>query len=176
MSTLVTRSVSVTDMHIKAVLGGAIFRKVFLRGSLAGLATLFLPFGCAPAPSDSPPLNIKLYQAWELQPGDSLGDRRILGGLGDISIALDGNNVYAPFDGRTQLDQRRCLIFSSPDVPAYLFRLCGLKDARPGTVNQGDTIGSGTLLQFATLRKQPNGTWAIVEPAKAILERTLKKS
>ncbi|MBW4694795.1 MAG: hypothetical protein KME27_23855 [Lyngbya sp. HA4199-MV5] len=163
-------------MGIKAVLPEAIFKRVLFRGAIASILTLSLPFGCARAPSTAPTLDIKLYQAWELQPGDVLGDRRILGGLGDISIALDGNSVYAPFDGRTQIDQRRCLIFSSPDVPAYLFRLCGLKDARPSMVNQGDTIGSGTLLQFATLRKQPNGTWAIVEPAKAILERTLKKS
>ncbi|MBW4471781.1 MAG: hypothetical protein KME45_15425 [Stenomitos rutilans HA7619-LM2] len=163
-------------MRIHLILRGARLRGAVLKGTIAGIALLLLPFGCARAPSNSSTLNIKLYQTWELQPGDVLGDRRILGGLGDISIALNGNSVYAPFDGRTQLDQHQCLIFSSPDVPAYLFRLCGLKDARPRIVNQGDAIGSGTLLQFATLRKQPNGTWAIVEPAKAILERTLKKS
>lgn len=157
-------SVSVTRMRIKAAFGGAI----------AGIISL-VPLGCARAPSNDPAPDIKLYQTWELQPGDTLGDRRVLGGLGDISISLDGNSVYAPFDGRTQIDQHRCLIFSSPDVPAYLFRLCGLNAMHSGTVNQGDAIGSGNLLQFAALRKQPNGTWAIVEPAKAILERTLKK-
>lgn len=149
---------------------------VLLKGAIVGIIMLGLPAGCNRAPGDTSTLNIKLYQSWELQPGDTLGDRRILGGLGDISISLDGNNVYAPFDGRTQMDQHRCLIFSSPDVPAYLFRLCGLQDVHPGLVNQGDAIGRGDLLQFATLRKQPNGTWAIVEPAKAILERTLKKT
>jgi hypothetical protein len=161
-------SASVTNMRIRAASGGAI----------AGIATLvsFLPLGCARAPNADPAPAIKLYQTWELQPGDTLGDRRVLGGLGDISIALDGNSVYAPFDGRTQIDQHHCLIFSSPDVPAYLFRLCGLSDLRSSTVSQGDTIGNGNLLQFAALRKQPNGTWAIVEPAKAILERTLKKT
>ncbi|XGW00049.1 MAG: hypothetical protein ACAF41_14080 [Leptolyngbya sp. BL-A-14] len=151
-------------------------RGVLLKGAIVAMVLLGLPVGCNRAPDDTPTLNIKLYQSWELQPGDTLGDRRILGGLGDISISLEGNNVYAPFDGRTQIDQHRCLIFSSPDVPAYLFRLCGLQDMHPGTVNQGDAIGRGNLLQFATLRKQPNGTWAIVEPAKAILERTLKKT
>lgn len=168
-------------MHIQAVFGAAAFRRwllsrTLLRGAIASSVMLLLPFGCARTPSTAPPINIKLYQTWELQPGDVLGGRRILGGLGDISISLDGNSVYAPFDGRTQMDQHRCLIFSSPDVPAYLFRLCGLQEMHPGTVNQGDAIGNGNLLQFATLRKQPNGTWAIVEPAKAILERTLKKS
>ncbi len=61
-------------------------------------------------------------------------------------------------------------------MPAYLFRLCGLSDPRLGEVNQGDALGTARQLEFAALRKQPNGTWAIVEPAKAILERTLRKS
>ncbi|MBW4692419.1 MAG: hypothetical protein KME27_11705 [Lyngbya sp. HA4199-MV5] len=139
------------------------------------LVATLLPIGCTKAPSPESPLNIKLYQSWELQPGDKIADRAVLGGLGDIAIALDGNQVYAPFDGLAQLDNRRCLIFSSPDVPAYLFRLCGLKEPRLGDVKQGEAIGKGDLLLFAALRKQPNGTWAIVEPAKAILERLLKK-
>lgn len=140
------------------------------------LLTTLLPVGCAKTPSPESPLNIKLYQSWELQPDDTIADRKVLGGLGDISIALDGNQVYAPFDGRVQLDNRRCLIFSSPDVPAYLFRLCGLKEPRVGEVSQGEAIGKGDLLLFAALRKQANGTWAIVEPAKTILERMLKKT
>ncbi len=140
------------------------------------VVTLLLPLGCAKPPSEDAPLKIKLYQNWELQPGDTIADRTVLGGLGDIAVALDGNQVYAPFEGRTQLDNHRCLIFSSPDVPAYLFRLCGLNKPRLGAVSQGETIGSGKLLLFAALRKQPNGTWAIVEPAKGILERTLKKT
>ncbi|UBF27264.1 hypothetical protein K9N68_04680 [Kovacikia minuta CCNUW1] len=136
---------------------------------------LLLPVGCTPSAEETAPLDIKLYQTWELQPGDIIGEREVVGGLGDISIALNGNSVYAPFDGKTQFDKRRCLIFSSPDVPAYLFRLCGIDQPRLGKVNQGDVIGKGRLLEFAALRKQPNGTWAIVEPAKAILERTLSQ-
>jgi hypothetical protein len=139
------------------------------------LATLLLLAACGAPPTPKPSLDIRLYQKWELQPGDTIAGRLVLGGLGDISIKLDGNNVYAPFDGTTQFDNRRCVIFSSPDVPAYLFRLCGLSDPRLGDLKQGDTIGSGDLLQFAALRKQPNGTWAIVEPARGILERTLAK-
>lgn len=141
---------------------------------IALLAILLLT-GCT-RPSDSePPLEIRLYQSWELQPGDTIAGRSVIGGLGDISIALDGNPVYAPFDGRAQRDTRNCVIFSSADVPAYLFRLCGLSDPSLGRLNQGDVIGRGTTLQFAALRKQPNGTWAIVEPSKRMLERTLKK-
>ncbi len=140
------------------------------------LAVFLLPGGCTLSNTPASTVDIKLYQSWELQPGDQVGGRSVLGGLGDISIALDGNSVYAPFNGQIQFDKRRCLIFSSPEVPAYLFRLCGLNNPRVGNVTQGDVIGSGRLLQFAALRKQPNGTWAIVEPAKAILERTLKQT
>lgn len=129
--------------------------------------------GCNPTPQVAQTVNIRLYQQWELQPGDQIAGRQVLGGLGDISIALNGGNVYAPFAGKTQLDQRRCVLFSSPQVPAYLFRLCGLSDPRLGGVTQGDIIGNGEILEFATLRKQPNGTWAIVEPAKSLLEKIL---
>lgn len=140
------------------------------------LAPALLGLGaCSKAPAP-PPLEVRLYQKWELQPGDEIAGRAVLGGLGDISIDLEGNAVYAPFAGRTQLDTRQCVIFSSPDVPAYLFRLCGLNQPRLGELKQGEAIGSGNLLYFAALRKQPNGTWAVVEPAKAILERTLTKS
>lgn len=140
------------------------------------LAPALLGLGaCSKAPAPAP-LEVRLYQKWELQPGDEIAGRAVLGGLGDIVIDLEGNTVYAPFTGRTQLDTRHCVIFSSPDVPAYLFRLCGLSQPHLGELKQGEAIGSGKFLYFAALRKQPNGTWAVVEPAKAILERTLTKS
>ncbi|MGI0490331.1 hypothetical protein ACN4EG_00855 [Alkalinema pantanalense CENA528] len=123
-----------------------------------------------------PIVDIKLYQNWELSPGDRVAGYEVTGGLGDISIALQGRSIYAPFNGDTQLDQRRCLYFDSPEVPSYKFRFCGIQSPKLGKVRQGETIGSGETLQFAALRKQPNGTWAIVEPSKTILEKTLKAS
>jgi hypothetical protein len=140
-----------------------------------GIATLLLPSGCSQTQKPEAPIDLKLYQSWELQPGDNVGGRQVLGGLGDISIALNGGNVYAPFNGKLRLERRGCIVFSSFDVPAYLFRFCGLSNPRLGMINQGEAIGKGRSLQFAALRKQPNGTWAIVEPTKAILERTLSK-
>ena len=128
------------------------------------------------APPPEPPLDIKLFQSWELQPGDSVRGYAVLGGLGDISIAVNGNSVYAPFSGTARRDTRSCLLFASPDVPAYLFRFCGLSNPRYGALEKGDAIGTATNLQFAALRKQADGTWAIVEPSKQILERTLTKS
>jgi hypothetical protein len=131
---------------------------------------------CTTSSQPEPIRTIQIQQTWELQPGDMVADHQIVGGLGDISIELHGDAVYAPFDGRVQPTTRNCILFSSPDVPAYLFRLCGLNHPHLGELQQGAAIGSGDYLHFATLRKQPEGTWIMVEPAKDILERLLKPS
>lgn len=143
----------------------------------AGLALMLLLFSACDRASQSPEtINLKLYQQWQLQPGDKIAGYPVVAGLGDISIELNGKSVYAPFEGQAQKDQRNCLIFSSPDVPAYLFRLCGISNPRLGDSKQGDSLGSGAVLHFATLRKQPDGTWAIVESSKPMIERVLTKS
>lgn len=130
--------------------------------------------GCSRTRSDSV-RTVPIQQNWELQPGKTIGGHRITGGLGDISLEMKGDRVYAPFDGELQPnDIEQCYIFSSPQLPAYLLRLCGLNWAQVGSVQQGDSLGAANYLQFATLRRQPDGTWAIVEPASDILERVLK--
>lgn len=139
------------------------------------LLTVFLA-SCDRPPSTEDTINLKLYQQWQLQPGDEINGFPVTGGLGDISISLNGKSVYAPFNGRAQRDPRSCLIFSSPDIPAYMFRLCGLNNPRFGRFNRGDLLGNSSTVQIATLRKQPDGTWAIVEPSKLILERFLTQS
>jgi hypothetical protein len=139
------------------------------------LLVLFALTACDRAANPDETINLKLYQQWQLQPGDKIAGYPVVSGLGDISIELNGKSVYAPFDGQTQKDQHNCLIFSSTDVPAYLFRLCGITQSRLGASSQGETIGSGAILHFATLRKQPDGTWAIVEPSKPVIERILTK-
>ena len=144
--------------------------------AIALLAVLLVAAtGCSRNSSDSV-RTVPIQQSWELQPGKMVGGHRIAGGLGDISIEMGGDRVYAPFDGELQPnDVEQCYIFSSPQLPAYLFRLCGLKSAQVGAMQQGDTLGSADYLQFATLRRQPDGKWAIVEPASDILERILKR-
>lgn len=128
------------------------------------------------APSPAEPLRtIQIQQTWQIQAGQMVGPYKIAASLGDITIALAGGKVYAPFDGRVQPTVQSCVLFSSPDVPAYLFRLCGLNRPRLGQVKQGDTIGSGDYLYFAALRKLPEGTWTIVEPSRTILEQLLKQ-
>jgi len=147
-----------------------------IKAAFGLLLAVVLLAGCDRGSNSNDTIDLKLYQKWQLQPGDSIGGYSVVSGLGDISIALNGKSVYSPFNGRSQKDPRNCLIFSSPDVPAYLFRLCGLSDLRLGQTNQGDALGNGSLVQVATLRKQPDGTWAIVEPSKPIIERILSKS
>lgn len=138
---------------------------------------MFLDSACSPKHSTEPPRTVQIQQVWQLQPGDTIGGHQVAAGLGDISIDLRGDSAYAPFGGRVQPlkpDVKNCVVFSSPEVPAYLFRLCGLQNLRLGEVAQGDVVGSGAYLHFATLRKQTDGTWAMVEPAHDILERILR--
>jgi len=120
------------------------------------------------------PRTIQIQQDWPLQPGRAIAGYDILGGMGDVSIDLSGATIYAPFDGETYLaDLPHCILFASPEVPAYLLRLCGLRRPHVGLLRQGDPIGSGSTLHFATLRKQPDGRWALVEPALSLVEQTL---
>lgn len=145
------------------------------RGILAVM--IFLNSACSAKYSTEPPRTIQIQQVWQLQPGDTIGGHQVASGLGDISIDLKGDSAYAPFSGRVQPlepDVKNCVVFSSPEIPAYLFRLCGLQNLTLGEVKQGDVIGSGAYLHFATLRKQTDGTWAMVEPAHDILERILR--
>ncbi|NJL88087.1 MAG: hypothetical protein HC886_22345 [Leptolyngbyaceae cyanobacterium SM1_1_3] len=122
-----------------------------------------------------PPRSVPVQQTWELQLGDRIAGYFVSASLGDISIELDGAKVYAPFPGDVEpTDIEYCVVFSSAEVPAYLFRLCGLRRPKLGSVSQGEAIGSGRYLHFATLRRQPDGTWAIVEPSSSVLERILQ--
>ncbi|MFZ4678479.1 MAG: hypothetical protein ACOYM4_22785 [Nodosilinea sp.] len=119
-----------------------------------------------------------LHQKWALQPGDRLAGYQVQSGLGDITVDIEGNQVFMPFDGQVQPAEDNadlCVILSSPDVPAYLFRICGLSQVRLGTLAQGESIGSGNTVAFATLRRQADGTWAMVEPAQELLSQFLDR-
>ncbi|MFE4105358.1 hypothetical protein [Almyronema epifaneia] len=138
-----------------------------------GISSLLLVMGCSQAASP-PARQVSIHQNWALQPGSEIAGYHVSGGLGDISIELRGKAVHAPFDGKVQPSVADCVMFSSPEVPAYLFRFCGLQGTRLGEVKAGSKVGTGETLQFAALRKQPDGTWALVEPAMDVLERTVK--
>ncbi len=149
-------------------------RIIGIEKCIGGLAIALCTTACSLNPSPEPMRQIQIQQNWAIKPGDRIADHFVVAGLGDISIRLGGDTAYAPFAGRVQPNSSECVLFSSPDVPAYLFRLCGLSKPNLGEVQAGEAIGSGDYLYFATLRKQPDGTWTIVEPAKDILERILK--
>ena len=117
---------------------------------------------------------INIQQQWELEPGDLIADQLVVGSLGDISVQLKRQPLRSPFPGKVEpstFDQ--CIIYSTPEVPAYLFRFCGLQRPKLGSVRAGQVIGRGSHVQFATLRRQPDGTWIIVEPSTGVLERAI---
>jgi hypothetical protein len=129
---------------------------------------------CTPQSVTEPALDVPLFQAWELQPGDSVAGYKVTGGLGDISIALQGNSFYAPYEGRLQPNKGGCVMFASADVPNYLLRLCGAKNLQFGPRKAGEAIGTADTLQFALLNKRADGKWALVEPSKQILQQMLQ--
>jgi hypothetical protein len=134
--------------------------------------------GCSGPPAETAARNVNLYQEWDLQPGDNLAGYQVQSGLGDIAIDLRGKQMYMPFDGEVQPEAGKedlCIMLSSPEVPAYLFRLCGIKQPKLGMRRQGDAIGSGNVVAFSAMRRQADGTWAMVEPAKEMLAQFLNK-
>lgn len=145
-----------------------------LNTALGALVMLLCVTGCTPNPVGEAPIDVKLYQNWELQPGDTVAGYSVMGGLGDLSIALKGNKVYAPYEGRLQPNKPGCVMFSSTDVPNYLLRLCGMKNPNFGLRKAGEAMGTADALQFALLNKRPDGLWALVEPSKQILQQMLQ--
>lgn len=147
------------------------------RRVLAGLLALACQ-GCWGGSTTEPARKLNLYQSWTLRPGDEVAGYQVQSGLGDIAIDLRGSSVYMPFDGRVQPEEGAaapCVVLSSPEVPAYLFRICGLKQPQLGAQTQGQAIGAGQVVAFATLRKQTDGTWAMVEPAQDLLTQFVRK-
>lgn len=130
-----------------------------------------------PQPSSfTKPMSIQTYQKWELQRGDRVNNQTVISALGDLAIDTAGKSIYAPMSGEAKLDRRGCVLFAGTELPAYLFRFCGINTPKLGALRKGQTIGTANLLVFATFQKQQNGTWAFVEPSKAMVEQTLKRS
>ena len=135
---------------------------------------LLFVLGCTSQPITEQERELQLSQNWELQPGDVVAGHAVASGLGDVSIVLKGDAVYAPFDGRVQPNKANCMIFSSEEVPTYLFRLCGLKSRHFGFRRAGDAIAKGNELHFGVLNQQADGRWAMVEPSKQLIEQLLQ--
>lgn len=168
------------NWHQEAILGlfrkpgnvcGAILKVV----AAVSLGAVVLLTGCQTQPA-VPTRQVAIQQGWELETGDWVGGYLVTASLGDVSIRLNGDMVRAPFSGEVELaaDAPGCVYFSSPEVPAYLFRFCGLRRPKLGQIQLGAVMGSSQIVHFATLRRQPDGTWAIVEPSSHVLERALQ--
>ncbi|WP_026072652.1 hypothetical protein [Nodosilinea nodulosa] len=142
-----------------------------------GLGLLLATLGGCRSLTPVVPRQIVLKQAWEIESGDRVAGQLITGSLGDVSVQLQGTRLRAPFAGQIELAARgfHCIYFSTAEVPAYLFRYCGVRRPRLGQVEAGEAMGRGSQIQFATLRSQPDGTWAIVEPSDRVLERSLNQ-
>lgn len=121
------------------------------------------------------PREIIVQQTWALEAGQQIANFQVVASLGDISIDTQGQRIYAPFSGEVERSAVAgdCVFFSSPEVPAYLFRYCGIRRPHLGAIDPGQAIGAARFLHFSTLRRQPDGTWAIVEPSRHVLERSL---
>jgi len=128
---------------------------------------------------------ISLRQTWSLQAGESIEGHRVVSGLGDLSVALK-DEVYAPADGivygrfvlisegTVTQSQQDCLVFSSPQIPAYLLQLCGLDKRRLGFVKRGGVLGKAQgYLHLALLRHDEQ--WVFVSPSPDLLKRLLRK-
>jgi len=146
------------------------------RGLTTGtsILLLFLP-GCDSQPPAEVPRQFQLTQKWELQPGDTIAEHQVLGGLGDISIDLNGKPLYAPYNGRLQPHNSECAIFSSEEIAPYLLRICGLRAPKYGPRLRGESIATGNQVQLALLNKQANGQWAMVEPSREMIEQMLQQ-
>ncbi len=151
--------------------------KVFLGWVWPLMVGLLMSLGGCRHPEPPPARHIVLEQSWELESGDRVAGLWVTGSLGDVSVALNGGRLRAPFSGRVELAAKgyRCIYFSTPDVPAYLFRFCGVTQPQVGSVQAGQVIGRGRHIHFATLRRQPDGAWAIVEPSDHVLKQSLNQ-
>ena len=148
---------------------------VFKNALSAILVALCGVVGCTSQPPLEAPRTLQIQQTWELKPGDELAGHRIIGGLGDISIALSGDKtLYAPLDGRLQPHSPDCVIFSSEELPIYLFRLCGVQNPHWGQIRSREKLGTANILNLAVLNRRADGKWAFVEPSKQIIEQMLQ--
>lgn len=130
---------------------------------------------------------VELKTTWGVRAGDEIGRFPVVSGLGDISIRFEGE-VLAPFDGlvREQFvlisdgvltrNAPDCVLFVSPQTPAYIAKICGLDRRFPGHVEQGDAIGHTDgyvhIALFSFRRDDSEGlSWVYVSPSAEFLSR-----
>lgn len=139
----------------------------------------------------SPIREIELRNSWGIQAGNTIANHPIVSGLGDLSLAFDGK-VLAPLDGwidgkfvlvskgNLMPSTPDCVIFSSPQMPAYLSKLCGFKQRNLGRIERGMPIGqtNGLLhISVFSYRKNEDGipAWVYVSPSPQLIENLVSQ-
>lgn len=133
---------------------------------------------------------IEIKKVWKIQVGEFIAGHRVIGGLGDISLEYEGS-VKAPVAGVVDSEfvlvtdsdliagTRDCVIFSSPQLPAYLLNICGLTERYLGPVDDDSPIGKtdGSLhLSLLSFRKDASQTskWIYVSPSSKLIEQLVR--
>ncbi|MGK7902443.1 MAG: hypothetical protein AB4352_13695 [Hormoscilla sp.] len=133
---------------------------------------------------------IEVEKVWGIEAGKVIAGQRVIGGLGDISLEFKGI-VKAPLTGYvegkfvlvTEEDliegTKDCIIFYSPQMPAYLLKICGLTRRNLGPVDRGSPIGETggklhiSLLSFRKVADQTN-KWIYVSPSETLIEQLVR--
>lgn len=133
---------------------------------------------------------IEIQKVWGIEAGKVIAGQRVIGGLGDISLEFKGI-VKAPLTGYVEGEfvlvtdddliegTRDCIIFSSPQMPAYLLKICGLTKRNLGSVDRGSPIGETggklhiSLLSFRRVANQTN-KWIYVSPSETLIEKLVR--
>ena len=163
------------------------WRACWFRPAVVYMGLMFMLLtGCDRSQASS--ISLELHQQWQLQPGNNVAGYSISSGLGDVVVNLGGKGLYMPKSGLVQplafadapsreaenhAAENHCVAVSSPEIPAYRLRLCHLRQIRLGNQPAGQMIGRGEQVAISMLRKQPEGTWAFVEPSPSLLEALL---
>ncbi|MGK7902442.1 MAG: hypothetical protein AB4352_13690 [Hormoscilla sp.] len=133
---------------------------------------------------------IEIKKVWKIQAGEYIAGHRVIGGLGDISLEYEGS-VLAPVPGVVDSEfvlvtdsdliagTKDCVIFSSPQLPAYLLKICGLTERYIGPVDENSPIGKtdGSLhLSLLSFRKDAKQTsnWIYVSPSSKLIEQLVR--
>lgn len=133
---------------------------------------------------------IEIQKVWGIEAGKVIAGQRVIGGLGDISLEFKGI-VKAPLTGYVEGEfvlvteedliegTRDCIIFSSPQMPAYLLKICGLTRRNLGSIDRGSPIGETggklhiSLLSFRKVAHQTN-KWIYVSPSETLIEQLVR--
>ncbi|MGC9502305.1 hypothetical protein [Baaleninema sp.] len=139
-----------------------------------------------PPPANAPIVSeVTVESATAVAAGDEIADRPVVAEFGELSLRATGR-VFAPVDGwangqfrfvtggRLRSMPSDCTILSSPQIPNYLLKLCGLARRHLGYRRVGEPLGrtDGYLhVALLTYRSDEAGDrWVYVPPAPSLVQ------